>query len=380
MKRNLLRILSLSMLLPILPAFALPVEVEAAHPTLTSIFAAKTFTDEEITLPYRIYVPEDYDPAKSYPLIMFFHGAGERGNDNALQLKNAVGQMFNSEDSPVYQSIVVAPQCPAGQMWVNVNGWSDAQYSTDALPESQALKAALGLMESVQREYSVDTDRIYSTGLSMGGYATWDLLVRHTDLFAAAIPICGGADYRYAERLVNVPIYTFHGLQDPTVPYQGTEKMVNAIRNAGGEKITYVPYPEGNHLIWEEAFATEGLFEWLLSQRLSDRTGQLPPENNEEIETSTTAEESTPAPEESTTPETTALPDTTDVPEESTIPENTTTPEETEILWESFSSSEHENPPPEPSNRWLLPALICAGITAAVAGVCVWMILKKKHK
>jgi len=384
MVKRIFRLLVASMLLPLIPAFTLPIEVCAEAPTLTEIFDAKIYDDGENALPYRIYVPNDYDPARQYPLILFFHGAGERGNDNALQLKNAVGQMFKNSDSPVYQSIVVAPQCPAGQMWVNVNGWSDAQYSTDALPESQALKTALKIMESVKQEYNVDTDRIYSTGLSMGGYATWDLLMRHTDLFAAAIPICGGADYRYAERLVDVPIYTFHGLQDPTVPYTGTEKMVNAIRDAGGEKITYVPYPEGNHLIWEEAFATEGLFEWLLSQRLSDRTGQLPPDSSDETESITDSEEVT-TPEESTTPEITTAPEEMTTPEETTTTSQTAVPEETTGLEdttkpESPTSSEGNVSDSPNDHAWVLPVSICAGIVAAVAGVCAWMILKKKHE
>ena len=106
----------------------------------------------------------------------------------------------------------------------------------------------------------------------MGAYATWDLLVRHTDLFAAAIPVCGGADYRHASRLKSVPIFTFHGDMDDVVPPNGTEKMVNTLIGLGAKKLHCIYYVGGSHGIWENAFSTEGLFDWLLSHRRSDRT------------------------------------------------------------------------------------------------------------
>ena len=372
MYKLLLRIFALFFMLPLLPAVVASIDVSAATPTLTSIFEARIYDDGEYALPYRIYVPEDYDPAKSYPLILFFHGSGERGNDNAAQLKNAVGQMFKDHDSPVYQCIVVAPQCPTGANWVNIPDWVDAQYSTDEIAESRPLATALKLLESLKGEYNVDSDRIYSTGLSMGGFATWDLLVRHTDLFAAAIPVCGGADYRYAERLIDVPIYTFHGLQDPTVPYIGTERMVTEILDAGGEKIHYVTYPDQQHLIWEQAFATEGLFEWLLSQRLSDRTAQLPPIESEES-SSTSKNESTDTPDESTTPD--ADPDPTESVTES-VEESAS-----ESMTESEPSANNAPTPTAiPWYAWLVPAVLIAGVSATIASVCTWLVMKRRMR
>jgi poly(3-hydroxybutyrate) depolymerase len=394
MNKKLLRIFSALLLFPLLPIISIPTTVHAAHPSLTSLFEAKIYDDGVDTLPYRIYVPEDYDSKKSYPLILFFHGAGERGNDNAAQLKNAVGQMFNSPNSPVYDCIVIAPQCPAGSQWVNVNGWTDTQYSTDKIPESKPLKTALKILESVKKEYNVDTDRIYTTGLSMGGYATWDLLVRHTDLFAAAIPICGGADYRYAEKLVDVPIYTFHGLRDQTVPFSGTERMVSDILDAGGEKITYVTYPDMDHIIWETAFATDGLFEWLLDQRLSDRIKAPAEDVTEESTTVTpTPEESTPeesTPEESTPEE--SLPEES-VPEESTpeesipeesVPEETVPAETVPAESESEEETDSDSAPVSdaPSDGWVLPGAVGLGIGtvigAALGAMITYFVLKKK--
>ncbi len=249
----------------------LPFAPVAAAPSPAHLLQKKTFTDGAETLPYRLYVPADYTADKHYPLILFFHGAGERGEDNELQLKNAIGQFFKDPASPVYNCIVIAPQCPAEEKWVSLPGWVDTQYSTDELPESRPLALACKLIDEITSTYSIDKDRIYSTGLSMGAYATWDLLVRHTDLLAAAIPVCGGSDYRYAERLKDIPIYTFHGDSDPIVPPDGTEKMVNTLLALGNEKLRCIYYVGGGHGIWENAFSTEGLLDWLLSHRRSDR-------------------------------------------------------------------------------------------------------------
>jgi len=242
-----------------------------AAPSALSLFRAEHFCDGENTLPYRIYVPTSYSADKAYPLVLFFHGAGERGIDNEAQFKNAINQFFKSTDSPLYDCIVVAPQCPEDQKWVLVPAWTDTSYSTDEIPESWPLAAAVKLITRLKETYSIDPDRVYSTGLSMGAFATWDLLVRHTDLFAAAIPVCGGVDYRYAERLRDMPIFTFHGDEDPVVYPTGTERMVNTLTDLGAEKIRCIYYVGGGHGIWENAFSTEGLFDWLLSHRRTDR-------------------------------------------------------------------------------------------------------------
>ncbi len=243
-------------------------------PSVSPLFEKKSFCDGDFTLLYGIYLPKDYSKKKKYPLILFFHGAGERGNDNELQFKNAIGQFFKASNASIYDCIVIAPQCPADQKWVNVPSWTDTTYSTDTLAESRPLAAAVKLIAHLKSTLSIDDDRIYSTGISMGAYATWDLLVRHTDLFAAAIPVCGGADYRYASRLVNVPIFTFHGDSDSVVPPNGTKTMVDKLERLGAKSLTCIYYIGGDHGIWENAFSTEGLFDWLLSHRKSDRRNE----------------------------------------------------------------------------------------------------------
>ena len=225
------------------------------------------YSDGESSMPYRLYIPEDYDSTKEYPTIVFLHGAGERGNNNTSQLANAIQNLFDTQEQ-MKNAIVIAPQCPSGKRWVETD-WTKGNYDSDAIAEEQ-LAIVMKILESVQMQYSTDNDRIYAIGLSMGGFGTWNLLMNHSDVFAAGIPICGGADTSKAEILKDIPIWTFHGTSDPTVPYSGTKEMVDAIQAVGGQKITFTTYEGANHIIWNTAAETEGLIDWLFSQKLSD--------------------------------------------------------------------------------------------------------------
>ncbi len=227
---------------------------------------AEHFVNGEDILLYRLVLPEDYDAKKTYPLILFLHGAGERGSDNTKQLNNCVQNIASFAPN----AIIVAPQCTDGNQWVDTP-WSNVSYSTDTVAESNELQMVMLLLDKIKKEYSVDSDRIYASGISMGGYGTWDLIVRHPNTFAAAIPVCGGADPTKAELVKDIPIYTFHGDSDFDVPVAGTRAMVDAIKNAGGNKITYTEYTGKGHNIWDDAFATTGLFDKLFNHKLSDR-------------------------------------------------------------------------------------------------------------
>lgn len=235
------------------------------------LFEERTFVGRETTLPYRIYVPFDYDKNKSYPVLTILHGAGERGTNNTSQMANMVFQLFNNESNPVWDSIVICPQCPSWpNQWVDTP-WSEGDYRIDEVPESDELKTVIQLLEAVESELSTDTNRYYVTGLSMGGFGTWDLMMRHTDRFAAAVPICGGADMTQAEKLLNKPIYTVHGTNDSSVPISGTRVMVNAIRDLGGEKIIYEELPGYNHNVWDYTGQKLSIWEWLFSQTLENQ-------------------------------------------------------------------------------------------------------------
>ncbi len=269
MKRRLLNIILASMCL-MLPLTANAYDINNSEKL--------TYTNSESTIPYRLILPENYDETKEYPMIVFFHGAGERGNDNELQFFHCVQYIYDNTPEPC---IIVAPQCPLNHQWVDTP-WVNGAYSVDNVPESNEMKAVVELIADLQTEYSVDSDRIYAAGISMGGFATWDALMRHNDLFAAGIPVCGGGDISKAELLKETPIFTFHAVNDTAVPVSGTRDTVNAIKNAGGEKIEYTEYTTGGHGIWNQAFATEGLLDNLFKCKLSDRYPELKQESSEE--------------------------------------------------------------------------------------------------
>lgn len=241
---------------------------------LLEIFEARTFEAEDGTrLPYRIYIPSSYYDGAEVPVVTILHGAGERGSDNVSHLvNNYVPELFSQANSPYWNAIVICPQCPAGQQWVDTP-WGNGNYSTETVKQSNELTAVLEILDKIEEDYSTDTSRYYVTGLSMGGFGTWDLIMRHPDRFAAAMPICGGADPEMAEVLVDKPIWTFHGSNDTTVPYAGTNAMVTAIKNACTEKgvtpvIRFEPVGGGSHLIWSNIGKLGTYSKWLFSQSL----------------------------------------------------------------------------------------------------------------
>lgn len=244
----------------------------------------RVFENKDTVLPYRLVLPETYDETKSYPMIVFLHGAGERGNDNELQLFHCVQYLADT----LPECIIVAPQCPVNNQWVDTP-WANGAYSIDAVPESNELKAVIELLDALQEEFSVDADRIYASGISMGGFGAWDLMMRHNDYFAAGVLVCGGGDPSQAEALKDTPLFVFHGDADDAVPVSGSRDTVQAIRDAGGELVQYVEYPGKGHGIWNDAFAHPGMLQELLTYKLSTR---YPVEESEEESLEESLEES----------------------------------------------------------------------------------------
>ncbi len=230
-------------------------------------FSPEVCKGEEGNIPYRLYVPEG-NP-ENLPVLLFMHGAGERGDDNHIQLINALGA-FAKNNPEAKDSIIIAPQCPAETQWVNTP-WYEVDYKVDEIPETWQLKTVIKLLEEVIVKYNADRDRVYVMGISMGGFGTWDLLMRHGDVFAAGMPICGGADPSKAEILKDIPIRTFHGDVDDAVLVQGTRNIYNAIIAAGGKKIEYLEYAGEGHWVWDMACSEPGIGAWMYSNRLSDR-------------------------------------------------------------------------------------------------------------
>jgi predicted peptidase len=178
-------------------------------------FEARTFQEGDSKLNYRLLKPKAYDAKQKYPLVIFLHGAGERGDDNEKQLVHGMNDFASDEIMAKYPAFVIAPQCPAGEQWGGINRLAKSPTPPDQF--APALEATLKAVETLRKEFSIDDKRIYITGLSMGGYGTWDALAKRTELFAAAAPICGGGSAAAASQMKDVPIWAFHGADDKTV-------------------------------------------------------------------------------------------------------------------------------------------------------------------
>lgn len=203
------------------------------------------------SLPYRLMPPSTIAAGQRYPLLVFLHGAGERGDDNQTQLLGLPEQLVEPDWRASYPCFVLAPQCPRESFWTR---------------HDQEL---LTLIRGIEQEHPIDHERIYLTGLSMGGYGSWLLAARAPDLFAAVVPICGGGDPDNAARLTNLPIWAVHGDADTTVNVNQTRRMVGAIRSAGGSP-RYTELKGVGHNSWTQTYRDpDGVLKWMFEQRNS---------------------------------------------------------------------------------------------------------------
>ena len=212
-------------------------------------------------LPYRQFLTNSDRPG-GYALVLFLHGAGERGNDNEAQLRHGYRELLAYCEKNKIKAVLLFPQCPAEKQWVD-EPWNALRHTMHETP-SAPLAAAMKLLNLKEAEFK--PDRLYVAGISMGGYGTWDLISRQPDRFAAALPICGGGDVAQAPKLVKLPILAVHGSADVTVPVSRSRDMVRAIWNAGGSQIIYQELPEVGHGSWGPAFGNTNTWKWLFSQ------------------------------------------------------------------------------------------------------------------
>jgi predicted peptidase len=238
----------------------------ADQPTAAPQRPAIPFADQyeaRAWMPYRLLKPKDYDPQRSYPLVLFLHGMGERGSDNQAQLINGVSEFFATDEARAkYPCFAVVPQCPGNDTWAN--------WRKGGTELTRPARAALDIVEAVQQEFSVDPARLYIGGLSMGGFGAWAIIAARPQMFAAAFPICGGGDPSQAARLVNVAIWAFHGAQDDVVNPEMSRAMIAAIQQAGGSP-KYTEYAGVGHGSWVPALKEPGLLEWLFAQKRGGR-------------------------------------------------------------------------------------------------------------
>lgn len=211
-------------------------------------FLNKAITLEDGERRYVVYVPADYDPSRAWPLILFLHGMGERGDDGLIQSEVGIGRAIRRH-AKRFPCLVVMPQCPGTGNWDDV-GHDDIQ-------------AALDLTLA---QYKIDPARIYLTGLSMGGYGTWMIGAAQSDVFAALMPVCGGGNVEDGPKLAGIPIWAFHGLDDKVVEIDKSREMVKAVRQAGG-KVKFSEFPDTGHNSWDKAYGDPKAIKWLLKQR-----------------------------------------------------------------------------------------------------------------
>lgn len=236
-----------------------------------SLFEKKEFTGSDgQKLPYRILYPENYDATKKYPLVLFLHGGGERGNDNEKQLTHGAKVFLETENRREFPAIVIAPQCPEDSYWASVK-FERTKYPLEldfnyGYEIQKGLQLAIALTEEIIKNEAVDRDRVYITGLSMGGMGTLEAVYRYPKMFAAAAVVCGGGDVdAYTKKQANIPFWLFHGDVDAVVAVEHSRAM-NARLKAVGADVKYTEYEGVNHNSWENAYAEPELLPWLFSK------------------------------------------------------------------------------------------------------------------
>lgn len=235
-----------------------------------SLFEKKEMISGNDTLRYRILYPQNFQAGKSYPLVVFLHGSGERGNDNELQLKHG-GKLFVRTDiRNKYPAIIIFPQCPKDSAWSRfkrgpkINEWIYDASLTATTPALLVKK----LMDSLINSGVARSKKVYIGGLSLGGMGTYDMLARYPGYFAAAFPICGATDVTaFLAKAAPVPLWIFHGADDVVVPPTFNRELYKGLMEKGATRVKYTEYPGVNHNSWDNAFAEPGLLPWLMSNK-----------------------------------------------------------------------------------------------------------------
>ena len=231
------------------------------------LYEKETFIFENDTLNYRILKPLNYDPNKQYPVHLFLHGSGERGKDNSSQLTHGGSLFLKKENREKYNSWVIFPQCSKNDRWPSISSdlW-DQVFENKIKKPNKSLGLVIRLMDEFIEKKDVDNQRIYLSGLSMGGMGAFEILYRRPDMFAAATPICSNGITQLAKLFANkVPVWIFHGSNDKVVSPKNSLEMARAIIESGGSpKMTL--YADVDHNSWDNAFAEKDFLKWIHSK------------------------------------------------------------------------------------------------------------------
>ena len=241
-----------------------PTALEQSVSSLSSGFQQRKYKSSNgDSICYLLFVPKNYNPKKYYPVVLWLHGRGARGNNLRVLLSwgDQHGPLFfaRPENQENYPCFIVAPQCPPGELWAGP--WSK--------PASRQQKLIVKMLKHLRSRYKIDSKRQYVVGVSMGGFGTWDIIGRYPKTFAAAMPMCGGGYLPRAARLKNVAVWAFHGKADQAVPPSRSRKMVEAAKKAGA-KVKYTEYKGVGHDVWATAFKEPEFLFWLFGQKRNE--------------------------------------------------------------------------------------------------------------
>jgi predicted peptidase len=227
-------------------AFVFALAVTATASDVKTGFVNKIYKGADGESKYVVFVPKDYTGDKEFPVILFLHGAGSTGDDGQKQIKGGIAKAIRDKKEK-FPFITIFPQA-------HTRGWNATNANG---------KNAIGILEEVQKEYKTDKKRVYLTGLSMGGFGTWNFAAAYPDKWAAIAPICGGGNPATAAKFKDVPCWCFHGDADKQVSVELSRKMIKALKDAGGNP-KYDEYPGVDHNSWDRAYANAELYTWFL--------------------------------------------------------------------------------------------------------------------
>ncbi|MBM4052788.1 MAG: phospholipase [Planctomycetes bacterium] len=240
-----------------------PVQDPVPVPGATMGSVSVRVGDQSLTMPYRLMEPSEVVPGETYPLVVFLHGSGERGTDGDAALKFIGPVLATREMRTKHPCYVLAVQCPRDRTWVEPGRRSTNPTMTEQ--PSMTMRGVMAALDQVIKDKAVDRQRMYLTGLSLGGYGAWDLAMRRPEMFAAVVPISGGGDPTKAALLRDVPIQVWHGGLDSSVPVARSRDMVKALKEAGAE-VDYHEIKDGGHEAWVQAYAPGAAIAFMFKQ------------------------------------------------------------------------------------------------------------------
>jgi predicted peptidase len=232
-----------------------------------SQFEKKLYQFEDKTMPYRILYPENYNRNESYPLVVFLHGAGERGDNNESQLIHGSKLFTDPENRHKFPAIVLYPQCPKNEYWAPIKTKENGFSYVNTKKPTEPMQVLIRLIDEVRKNESVDKKRIYVAGLSMGGMGTYDLICRYPKKFAAAIVICGGVSSERLKKVAKMPIRIYHGSDDQVVSQEHAKNAYIELKANGAQDVELFIFPGVNHNSWDVAFEQADFLEWMFSKK-----------------------------------------------------------------------------------------------------------------